>query len=146
MTGEQLGKLFIIYAAQRAPTPMAAGETYALLYGDDDYLIDHERCELRFPDLTEPVGFEKSDDGDETLPMWLARVVQPNGESEIIAGNCLPFSDEAKELLPCNGKGEVRAMPYLVWKQMQDPTVRARVAAKRGPTDKAWYRGMKQGK
>lgn len=143
MTGEQLGKYFILYAAQKEPAPMAVGETFALLYGDTDYLIDHEKCELRFPDLPEPVGFEKSDDGDTTLPMWLARIIQPNGESEIVPGNCLPFSDEAKAVLPCNAKGEIRAMPYLVWKQMQDPAVRARVAAKQGPKPEAWYRQLK---
>ena len=143
MTGEELGKHFVLYAAKEQPKPMVAGEAFAFIYGDDDYVIDHEKCLLHFPDLQEPVGFEKSDDNDETLPMWLARIVQPNGESDIVAGNCAPFSEEAKQILPHNAGG-IKAMPYLVWKQMQDPAVRARVAAKQGPKDNAWYRNIRR--
>ncbi|MBK6616148.1 hypothetical protein [Ottowia sp.] len=133
MTGEQLGQHFLLYMAQRKPPPFAEGEVFAYLYGDSDYVIDRENCVLHFPNLPEPIGYEKSDDGNDTPPQWLALIVQPNGESEIVAGECMPYSDEAKELLPHTADGVIRAMPYLVWKQMQDPVVRARLASKHGP-------------
>ena len=60
MNGEQLGKYFVLYAAQQKPTPMKEGETFAFIYGDDDYVIDHEKCLLHFPDIAEPIGLRKA--------------------------------------------------------------------------------------
>lgn len=125
MTGEQLGQKFFSYLAAEKQTPAQPGEAHAFIFGADEFIVDHDRSVIIFPEIGE-VGFEK-DEENQTFPEWLASVVQPNGEQEIVAGYCEPFSEAGKALLP-NVGGSIRAMPYWIKKRMNEPRVQKMLA------------------
>lgn len=125
MTGEQLGRAFFTYMVDRKPPPVGNGEPHAYIYGADEFIVDHGRSVIIFPEIGE-VGFER-DESSDAFPEWMAAVVQPNGEQEIVAGYCQPFSDEAKDLLPHVG-GAIRAMPYWIKQRFREPRVQKMMA------------------
>jgi len=125
VTGEQLGKAFFAYMFQREQVAVGDGEPHAFLYGADEFIVDHERSVIIFPEIGE-VGFER-DESSDAFPEWMAAVVQPNGEQEIVAGYCQPFSEEAKALLP-HVAGAIRAMPYWIKKRYSDPKIQKMMA------------------
>lgn len=138
MTGQELGQKFFTYLAERQPTPAQAGEPYAYIFGADEFVVHHDRCVIVFPEVGE-VSFEKDEESD-AFPEWMAAVVQPSGEQEIVAGYCEPFSTEALALLP-HVDGSIRAMPYWIKKRMGEPRIQ-KLLTKSKTGKKGWlYRG-----
>jgi hypothetical protein len=134
MTGQELGQKFFTYLAEKTPSQAQPGEAYAYLYGSDEFVVDHERSVLIFPEVGE-VGFEKDEDSD-AFPEWMAAVVHANGEQEIVAGYCEPFGEEALALLP-NVSGSIRAMPYWIKKRMGEPRIQ-KLLSKSKTGSKGW--------
>lgn len=111
-----------------------AGEAYAYIFGADEFVVNHERCVIVFPEVGE-VSFEK-DEESSAFPEWMAAVVQANGEQEIVAGYCEPFSNDALALLP-HVNGSIRAMPYWVKKRMGEPRIQ-KMLMKSGASKRSW--------
>lgn len=122
MNASELGQNFFTYLASAKPTPMPPGVTHAVLFADDEFLLDRERCLLNIPTIGE-VSFEPDDTGEIKSPSWIAAILNPQGEVEsLVPGFCAPFSDEAMEHLPV-ADGAIRAIPYSIILRAAEPSV-----------------------
>jgi hypothetical protein len=136
MTGQELGQKFFAYLAERKPEGAKPGEAHAYIFGSDEFVVNHDRCIIAFPEIGE-VGFEKDEEND-TFPEWIAAVTQADGSMEVLPGFCEPFSEQAKEILPAPS-GTILAMPYWVKKRMSEPRVQKMLAKSRAGK-KGWLK------
>ncbi len=129
-----MGQKFFTYLAEKKATLAQAGESYAYIFGADEFVVNHARSVLIFPEVGE-VSFEKDEESD-AFPEWMAAVVRPNGEQEIVAGYCEPFGEEALRLLP-HVDGSIRAMPYWIKRRMGEPRIQ-KLLSKNKTGKKGW--------
>lgn len=126
MNGQSIGASFFHYLAQTKPSPMQPGERHAVLFADDEFVIDHDRKIITLPTIGD-VGFEP-EEGDQPCPAWIAGlIVNGSDVSELVPGYVDPFSEEAKAILPTTN-GHIRAMPYWVLQRAAEPRTKKLLA------------------
>lgn len=141
MNAAELGQNFFTYLTSAKPTPMPPGVSHAVLFGDDEFLLDPQRLILHIPTIGD-VSFEPDDTGEIKTPSWIAAILNPQGEVDtLVPGFCAPFSDEAKEHLPV-ADGAIRAIPYSVILRAAEPRVKKLLHKYQPGAKRTGWRGL----